>query len=59
MFCIFKTECGTILITYRTADKYIGFSYAPDIPESESVAEQPYPMFEFVLPHMEDEEDEE
>jgi len=58
MFCIFKTECGTILITYRAADKYIGFSYAPDTPESESVAEQLYPMFEFVLPHTDDEDEE-
>jgi len=31
MFCILKIECGTILITYRTVDKFIGFSYAPDI----------------------------
>lgn len=58
MFCIFKTERGTILITYRAADKYIGFSYAPDTPESESVAEQLYPMFEFVLPHTDDEDEE-
>ena len=59
MFCIFKTECGTILITYRTADKYIGFSYAPDTPESESAAEQLYEMFEFVLPQEEDEDEDE
>lgn len=50
MFCIFKTECGTVLITYRTADKHIGFSYTPDTPESESAADQLYRMFEFVLP---------
>ena len=59
LFCIFKTECGTILLTYRAVDKYIGFSYAPDTSESESVAEQLYPMFEFVLPHVDEEEDEE
>ena len=59
MFCIFKTECGTILITYRTVDKYIGFSYAPDTPESKSAAEQLYEMFEFVLPQEEDEDEDE
>jgi hypothetical protein len=59
MFCIFKTECGTILITYRTADKYIGFSYAPDTPESESAAEQLYEMFEFVLPQEKNEDEDE
>ena len=50
MFCIFKIDCGTVLITYHAADKYIGFSYAPDTPESDSVADQLYEMFDLVIP---------
>lgn len=58
LFGMFETDCGTILITYQSSAKDIGFSFIPETPESTSAADQMRMFFKYLLPgNMEDETD--